>query len=164
MGVFTEPPVRNSSESKAVGPGGATKSAGAGGAVSMFAIAQKLINEAVSLSFMVRRPGKEEMVWESLLVGGALLVEIPGNALVEGTNDSFVKVVDYAEEVLKCAKVVVCFKKSRQDRNILIRTFMFLGFSLVSPSFGGSHGDLLYMSYSLDDDDDEDEDRSSDED
>lgn len=87
VGVFTEPPVRNSSESKAVGPGGATKSAGAGGAAGMFAIAQKLINEAVSLSFVVRRPGKEEMVWESLLIGGALLVEIPGNAIVEGTND-----------------------------------------------------------------------------
>jgi hypothetical protein len=64
-----------------------------------------------------------------------------------------VSLLEYAEESLRCGKVIVCFAKSRPDRETLIRTFMFLGFTLVAP---GTHqlavsGDLMYLAYAIDD-------------
>ena len=43
-----------------------------------------------------------------------------------------------------------------------MRTFMFLGFGVVSPTSGlvPARGDLLFMAYNIEDDEEEDEDES----
>jgi hypothetical protein len=96
----------------------------------------------------------QQVKWETLLIGKNLFIEIPSD-IPEGSKESFVSVLEHAEEAFGCSKVIVCFKKNRDDRESLIRTFMFLGFVLVAP---GTHqlavsGDLMYLAYSIDPDD-----------
>jgi hypothetical protein len=112
-------------------------------------------NSGVShLVFNVSLPGHQQVKWDTLLIGKTLFIEIPSDILPEGSKESFVSVLENAEESLGCSKVIVCFKKNRADRESLIRTFMFLGFVLVAP---GTHqlavsGDLMYLAYSIDPD------------
>lgn len=115
---------------------------------------------ASSLCFKVTLSENVEVVWETLLVGDRLFVEIPSGILPAGSKESFVTLLEYAEEVLKCAHVIVCFKKGRTDRACLIRTFMFLGFVSVAPGnpLIPRAGDLHFMAYTIDADDDDDED------
>jgi len=111
-------------------------------------------NSGVShLCFNVKLVG-QEVKWDTLLLGKTLFIEIPSDILPEGSKESFISVLEHAEEVLECSKVIVCFKKNRDDRESLIRTFMFLGFVLVAP---GTHqlamsGDLMYLAYAIDPD------------
>lgn len=106
----------------------------------------------------------QKVDWDVLLVGKTLVIEIPPTSLPEGSKESFVMVLEHAEEVMDCKKVVVSFRKSRTDRDTLIRTFMFLGFELVAPSLDllSRSTDFIYMTYfivsdSEDEDDDDDE-------
>jgi len=108
-------------------------------------------NGVTHLCFKVRLVG-QEVTWDTLLFGKTLFIEIPSDILPEGSKESFISVLEHAEEVLGCSKVIVCFKKNRDDRASLIRTFMFLGFVLVAP---GTHqlavsGDLMYLAYTID--------------
>jgi hypothetical protein len=122
-------------------------------------------NGVSHIAFDVSLVGQQKVKWDTLLIGKTLFIEIPEGALPEGSKESFVSVLEYAEESLGCSKVIVCFRKMREDRELLIKTFMFLGFVLVAP---GTHqlavsGDLLYLAYSIDppsDDDCSDDDSS----
>lgn len=112
-----------------------------------------------NLCFTIRLIG-QQVVWETLLVGDTLYIEIPNDILPEGSKESFVMLLEYAEEVLHCSHVIVCFKKNRDDRAFLIRTFMFLGFALVPPGgrqFGTS-SDLMYLAYAIQPESDSDSD------
>lgn len=107
-----------------------------------------------NLSFCIQLVG-QEVTWETLLFDKTLFIEIPTNILPEGSKESFVTLLEYAEEVLSCTHVIVCFKKNRSDRASLVRTFMFLGFVPVAP---GMHrlavsGDLMYLAYTIQSDD-----------
>lgn len=72
--------------------------------------------------------------WDTLLVGRTLYVALPPHILPEGSRDAFVALLEAAEERLKCEHVVVVFDADRADRAILVRTFMFLGFAVLSPT------------------------------
>jgi len=54
--------------------------------------------------------------------------------LPEGSREAFVSLLEAAEEKLNCQHVVVVFTSDRSDRSMLIRTFMFLGFAVLSPT------------------------------
>lgn len=146
MGFIKEPPVSvKGAESKQAG--GDFVSIGSSGAVVA-------ANGITHICFDVSLVGHEVVKWDTLLIGKTLFIEIPNDILPEGSKESFVLLLEYAEENLKCSKVIVCFKKARSDRETLIRTFMFLGFVLVAP---GTHqlavsGDLMYLAYSIDSD------------
>jgi len=143
VGIIKEPPV--SVKGLEIGSSGVAHRAG-GPAAN---------NTGVShLCFTITLVG-QQVKWETLLIGKTLFIEIPSDILPEGSKESFVSVLEHAEEELGCSKVIVCFKKNRDDRESLIRTFMFLGFVLVAP---GTHqlavsGDLMYLAYSIDPDD-----------
>jgi len=114
------------------------------------------VDNVTNLSFCIRLVG-QEVTWETLVIGKTMFIEIPSNILPEGSKESFVTLLEYAQDVLSCTHVIVCFKKNRSDRASLIRTFMFLGFVPVAP---GAHrlavsGDLMYLAYSIHSDDDE---------
>lgn len=107
-----------------------------------------------NLSFCIRLVD-QEVTWETLVIGKTMFIEIPTDILPEGSKESFVALLEYAEEVLSCTHVIVCFKKNRSDRASLIRTFMFFGFVPVAP---GAHqlavsGDLMYLAYTIHSDD-----------
>ncbi len=76
---------------------------------------------------------EKEVEWKTLLVNGVLYVDIPSSVLPKGSRDSFVSLLEFAEEKLDCHKVYVCFKRNRPDRTSLMRVFMFFGFSVVPP-------------------------------
>jgi len=143
VGIIKEPPVSVKGQDN--GAGGGTQRVGgtaAGNGVS-------------HLCFTVSLGDGQDVKWDTLLIGKTLFIEIPGDILPEGSRESFVSVLEHAEDVLGCSKVIICFKKNRDDRASLIRTFKFFGFALVAP---GTHqlapvsGDLLYLAYNIDPD------------
>lgn len=64
--------------------------------------------------------------------GGDLFVEVPDGDLPAGSKECFVSLLEYAEEVMESECLFLCVDKHRNDRSILIRTFMFLGFEVVN--------------------------------
>ncbi|CAG5116355.1 unnamed protein product, partial [Candidula unifasciata] len=104
--------------------------------------------------------------WEATLVNDTLYVELPAGILPEGSKESLVTLLEYAEEKLKCKHVVCCFNKNRVDRVSLLRVFNFFGFQILPPGHPlvvSPSQDLLFMAYTierdseLDDTDDSDE-------
>ncbi|XP_050296343.1 ornithine decarboxylase antizyme 2 [Anthonomus grandis grandis] len=71
--------------------------------------------------------------WDAVLLGDTLYVATPQH-LAEGSREAFVALLEAAEDQLKCKNVVVVFSEDRADRANLVRTFMFLGFSLLNPT------------------------------
>jgi len=110
-----------------------------------------LAQGASNLCFKISLTDCLEVTWDTLFMDGNLYVEIPQGILPEGSKESFVTLLEYAEEELKCSHVIVCFKKSRSDRASLVRTFMFLGFVPVAPGnpLVPNLGDLLFMAYAI---------------
>jgi len=108
------------------------------------------------LSFQVSLADNIQVNWETVKVDQKLFVEVPNGILPEGSKESFVTLLEYAEDHLQCRHVIVCFKKNRSDRACLVRTFMFLGFSTVCPGDDRVPlcADLLFMAYSIDNDED----------
>lgn len=121
---------------------------------------------ASSLCFKISLADSLQVTWETLLIGRKLYVEVPNGILPDGSKESFVTLLEYAEEVLKVSHVVVCFKNQRTDRASLIRTFMFLGFCVVAPTnpMVPATKDHMFMSYTIVDDSDDDDDDDSDDD
>ncbi|KAL1502191.1 hypothetical protein ABEB36_007369 [Hypothenemus hampei] len=71
--------------------------------------------------------------WDAVLRGDALYVAPPPH-LAEGSREAFVALLEAAEDQLKCKHVVVVFPSDRADRPNLVRTFKFLGFSVLNPT------------------------------
>jgi len=123
---------------------------------------------AVNVCFKVCPAPGLEVAWETILVDAKrLYVEVPPGILPEGSRESLVELLEYAEETLKCSHVILCFKRNRPDRSSLLRVFNFFGFSVLPPShaLAPNTEDLLFMAYvinagdsSSEDDDDEDDD------
>ncbi|KAL8558284.1 hypothetical protein ACOMHN_063978 [Nucella lapillus] len=122
---------------------------------------------ATNLCFKVCPVAGLEVVWETILVDKQrLYVEVPPGILPEGSRESLITLLEFAEEQLKCTHVILCFKKTRPDRASLLRVFNFFGFSILPPnhSLVPATEDLLFMAYvidnasSSDDDDDDDDD------
>ncbi len=64
----------------------------------------------------------------------------------------FVDLLEFADDKLHCKYVIVYFDKTRSDRAALVKTFMFLGFHILSPEnilliSIDKHSDQLSMVY-----------------
>ena len=84
----------------------------------------------------------------------SLYVELP-QQLNEESKEKFVNLLEFAEDTLHCKHVIVYFNKARTNRASLVKTFMFLGFHLLSPDntlmdVNDKQEDHLYMVYSID--------------
>jgi ornithine decarboxylase antizyme 1 len=88
----------------------------------------------VVLVFRLKVAENVEVCWETILQDGKLFMTVPSGTLPEGSKEGFISLLEYAEEHLKCSHVIVCFNKNRTDRAGLIRTFMFLGFQVLTPN------------------------------
>jgi len=90
------------------------------------------------------------LTWDTVLLKNNLYIEIPNGCLPDSSKEAFVALLEYAEEVLHCNHAVVCFPRDRNDRAMLIRTFMFLGFFVVPPGneltlpLGKDHVHMVY--------------------
>jgi len=118
----------------------------------------------VKLVFRISPVAGLEVSWDTTLRDGTLYMELAPGILPEGSRESLVTLLEYAEEKLKCKNVVVCFDKARTDRVSLLRVFSFFGFSMLPPGHPLGHKlpqNLLLMAYAIEGDSGEE---SSDED
>lgn len=74
-------------------------------------------------------------VWETVLNpdNNTLYVALPTVLVPEASKQSFITLLEFAEEKLDVDAVVLCMRKDRLDRPNLVRTFLFLGFQPLSP-------------------------------
>jgi ornithine decarboxylase antizyme 1 len=85
-----------------------------------------------------------------------LYVELP-QQLNKESKETFVNLLEFADDRLDCKHVIVYFNKTRSDRAALVKTFMFLGFHILSPdntlmTSDDKQQDQLYMVYIIDND------------
>jgi len=115
---------------------------------------QSLNSKVQRLTFESRLGDDVSFSWQTLLVDRKkLFVLVPDKLLQNGSRDSFVRLLDYAESTLKCSHIIVYFKKDRKDVSSVMRLFMYFGFALLKPGHGliaSSSADMLYMAYSVD--------------
>lgn len=124
---------------------------------------------ATNLTFKIAPVAGLEVSWETTLLNDTLYVELPTGILPEGSKESLVLLLEYAEEKLKCNHVVVCFNKGRTDRVSLLRVFNFFGFQMLAPGHPlivNPSPNRLFMAYTIegDSEDDDDSDCDSDDD
>lgn len=74
--------------------------------------------------------------WESVLNpdNNILYVALPAVLPPEASKQSFISLLEFAEDKLDVDAVVLCLRKDRVDRANLVRTFLFLGFQPLSPT------------------------------
>lgn len=74
-------------------------------------------------------------VWETVFnpENNILYVALPSVLLPEASKQSFLTLLEFAEDTLDVDAVVLCMRKDRSDRPTLQRTFLFLGFQPLSP-------------------------------
>lgn len=48
-------------------------------------------------------------------------------------QESMTSLLELAEEIFGCEKIVICIRKNKQDIKLLIHSFMYIGFQLVNP-------------------------------
>ncbi|KAG5683558.1 hypothetical protein PVAND_012831 [Polypedilum vanderplanki] len=98
--------------------------------------------------------------WDSVLDHDTniLYVALPKKLTHEASKQSFLSLLEFAEEKLDCDGVVLCIRKDRPDRANLVKTFLFLGFSplnprspLAPPSMQGQNDEHLFLIYNIED-------------
>ncbi|ELK24870.1 RNA-binding protein with multiple splicing 2 [Myotis davidii] len=90
--------------------------------------------------------------WDAVLSSQSLFIEIPDGVLADGSKEGLLALLEFAEEKMKVNYVFVCFRKGREDRAPLLKTFSFLGFEIVRPGHPcvPSRPDVMFMVYPLD--------------
>ncbi|CAF4603568.1 unnamed protein product, partial [Rotaria sp. Silwood1] len=92
---------------------------------------------------------EHDLLWSIKLRSDSLYVELP-QQLNDGSKEMFISLLEFADDVLHCKHVIVYFNKTRSDRAGLVKTFMFLGFHVLSPdntlmASNDKQEDQLYM-------------------
>lgn len=89
--------------------------------------------------------------WDAVLSSQNLCVEIPDGSLADGSKEGLLALLEFAEEKMKVDHVFICFRKGREDRAPLLKTFSFLGFDIVRPGHPcvPSRPDVMFMVYPL---------------
>ncbi|XP_032672670.1 ornithine decarboxylase antizyme 1, partial [Odontomachus brunneus] len=110
-------------------------------------------NEPLRLTFTLHLTESTSVEWETVAWRRCLYIRVPSCLLPEGSKEGFVSLLEYAEETLRCTNIIVCLRKDRSDRAMLVRTFMFLGFTVLPPTHAlvppGSDAGNLYMLYAI---------------
>lgn len=115
MGKFKEPPVTESVS------------------VKWDEVTKDSLDGAVVLTFNFHLTDSKVAVWSSVLWKRRLYIQVPESGMCDGSKESFLTLLEFAEDELQCSHVIVCFNKNRRDKVALVRTFMFLGFSMLAP-------------------------------
>lgn len=89
--------------------------------------------QPVRLAFVLALTATRDWRWEGVLWRGRLYLEVPTRLVQTGSKEGFVALLEFAEEELQCSHVILALAKDRADRADVVRTFMFLGFSVLPP-------------------------------
>ncbi|XP_043597836.1 ornithine decarboxylase antizyme 1 [Bombus pyrosoma] len=110
-------------------------------------------SESLRLTFTLHLTESTSVEWETVVWRHCLYIRVPSCLLPEGSKEGFVSLLEYAEETLRCTNIIICLRKDRADRAMLVRTFMFLGFTVLPPTHSlvppGSDAGNLYMLYAI---------------
>jgi hypothetical protein len=109
--------------------------------------------EEIGIEFVFDVADDFDVRWDAtMLPEGRLLVHVPTSALPEGSKESFVRLLEFAEEDLACRSIYVQFEKNRPDRGHLVRTFMYFGFAMLPPDIAPlpTDPDSITMVYRID--------------
>jgi ornithine decarboxylase antizyme 1 len=71
--------------------------------------------------------------WDVTIDKRWMSVDVPAGPLGEGSKQSLISLLELAEAV-GCQRCVVCLQKDRRDRSVIVKTFLFLGFTPMPPS------------------------------
>ncbi|XP_073964660.1 LOW QUALITY PROTEIN: ornithine decarboxylase antizyme [Choristoneura fumiferana] len=96
-------------------------------------ILERKDRQPVKIDFKIFLTENTMMRWEAVVQGNSMFLRLPG-VLQAGSKESFMLLLDFAEERLHVANCIICVLKSRSDRATLLRTFMFMGFTLLPPA------------------------------
>lgn len=110
-------------------------------------------NNVHLFDFLIKDGEHMVLSWKAAKYLGRLYVKLPGGLLPAGSRESFVTLLEYAEETLEVESMFVCMSKDRSDRANLLRIFMFLGFEIVHSSscpLVPASDKYLFMCYSFD--------------
>lgn len=99
---------------------------------------------------------EHDLPWSIKFRDDSLYVELP-QQLNDESKEKFITLLEFADDTLHCKHVIVYFEKTRSDRAALVKTFMFLGFHLLSPdnllqNHQEKDPEQLYMVYLIDND------------
>jgi len=89
--------------------------------------------EPARVAFVLELTATRDWRWEGILWRSRLYLEVPQRLAQTGSKEGFVALLEFAEEELQCHHVILALGKDRSDRNDVVRTFMFLGFSVLPP-------------------------------
>jgi hypothetical protein len=72
--------------------------------------------------------------------------------LPQASKQGFISLLEFAEEDLGCESILVCIPKSCSDLASVMKTFMFLGFSVLPPvhELAPPVPDKITMCYAID--------------
>ncbi|CAH2083981.1 unnamed protein product [Euphydryas editha] len=96
-------------------------------------ILERKDKQPVKIEFKIFLTENTVTRWEAVVKGGTIYLRLPG-VLQSGSKESFILLLDFAEERLGCTNCIICILKNRSDRATLLRTFMFMGFQLLPPT------------------------------
>jgi hypothetical protein len=92
------------------------------------------IGSSNGFTFAWKRADGIEVRWiYHMLPGKRLFVEVPPIEVVDGSKESFIALLEHAEEELGVEELYVGIEKTRSDRVVLARAFSFFGFQVLGP-------------------------------
>jgi len=111
--------------------------------------------QPIRLTLNIQLQEGHDVDWEAIIWKENLFIHIPNGISLDNSKEAFISLLEFAEEELKCMRVTVYFDKNRTDRNVLMRLFSFIGFSVLAPNYSlspeSTSEDMLYMAYSISD-------------
>ncbi|XP_051918172.1 LOW QUALITY PROTEIN: ornithine decarboxylase antizyme 2-like [Hippocampus zosterae] len=115
--------------------------------------------KASLLRFHYQLSERRSAFWDAAVREDSLFLEMPTGPLAEGSKEGLTALLEFAEDKLKVNSVVLWFRKGREDRLSIIKTFNYIGFEMVKPGDPSvpARPDLVFMLYSLDIDSSSDE-------
>lgn len=107
----------------------------------------------VWLKFIFNTLDHGRIALDSILWSGNLYLGAKANLIQKISKEEFVNLLELAEEDLNCDHVILCIPKKEPDRNLIVRTFMYFGFTLLAPNNqlipADANSDDLYMATSF---------------
>jgi len=122
--------------------------------------AQNSSQNGILLVFKISPIVGLEVTWETTLFNNSLYLDLPNGILPEGSKESLVTLLEFAEEELCCRHVILCFRKDRNDRVSLLRVFNFFGFQILTPNHPlimKPNKEIMHMAYAIEQDSSDDD-------
>lgn len=92
--------------------------------------------------------------WLTVIYDQAMFVYIPNDLSQLGSKESFVSLLEIAEEDLGCSFVIACVGNDSTDKLAHMRTFTYMGFEIIDPSHPivnpvASESDFIFLGSEL---------------